>query len=99
MAPTWATTCAETVPEQSSRTVRLCGTTRETWEEEQTVFTYDCKKFVPRFFLRFCTRLILGLKPKNQTTQHDDLSRSHHVTTALWEREGVITIQLLVIRD
>ena len=50
-ALTLATTCAETVPEQSSRTARRCGTTRGTWEEEQTKVYYDCKQFVLRFFL------------------------------------------------
>jgi hypothetical protein len=28
----------------------------------------------------FCTRLILGFRPTNQTTQYDDSSRSRHVT-------------------
>ena len=74
--------CAEMEPEQSSRTARGCGvgTMRGTWEEEQTTFIYDCKQFVLRFFLRFCTHLILGIRPTNQTTQHDDSSRSRHVT-------------------
>ena len=43
---------------------------------KQTAFIYDCKQFVPRF----CTRLVLGIRPTNQTTQHDDSSRSRHVT-------------------
>ena len=74
------TECAETEPEQSCRaTGPVCGHNR-TWDWKQTAFTYDCKQFVLRFFLRFCTRLILGLKPKNQTTQHDDSSQSRHVT-------------------
>ena len=54
--------------------------TRQNMGKKQTTVYYDCKQFVPRFFLYFCTCLILGFRPTNQTTQHDDSSRSRHVT-------------------
>jgi hypothetical protein len=79
-ALTWATNCAETEPEQSSLATRpVCGHDR-TWKEEQTDFIYDCKQFVLRFFLHFCTCLILGLGPQTKPpsiTFHHGLVTSH----------------------
>jgi hypothetical protein len=78
--------CAETEPEQSSpATWPVCGHDR-TWKEEQTDFICDCKRFVLRFFLRNCTRLILGLGPQTKPprmTAHHGLVTSHCITLIL----------------
>jgi hypothetical protein len=66
--------CAETDPEQSSRALRPVCWHGETWRRKQTTVYYDCKQFVPHFFLCSCTCLILGLgpqtKPPSMTTHH-----------------------------
>jgi hypothetical protein len=79
-------TCAETEPEQSSRTTRQVWGHDDTWRKEQTNFIYDCKQFVLRFFLRICTRLILGLDPQTKPpsmTAHHGLVTSHCITLIL----------------
>ncbi len=48
-AHTFATKCAETEPEQPSRTASRCEKTRETWNRKQTAFIATGKRLVPRY--------------------------------------------------
>jgi len=56
---TFATTCEETEPEQSSCTTRPVWGHDRTWMEEQNCLYYDCQSLVPRLFARFSSRHVL----------------------------------------
>ena len=63
-----------------------CGDTTIHGGKSKTNFIYDCKQFVLRFFLRICTRLILGLGPQTKPpsmTAHHGLVTSHCITLIL----------------
>jgi len=71
-----------------------CGDTTNHGEAEKTNFIYDCKHFVLRFFLRICTRLILGLVPQTKPpimTVHHGLVTSH--MGGGWAAERFLTMR------
>ena len=63
-----------------------CVGTAKHGRRSRLLFNYDCKQFVPHFFLCSCTCLILGLGPQTtppSMTTHHGLVTSHCITLTL----------------